>query len=367
MRILMLNYEFPPLGGGAANANYYLLKEFSKHKDLEIDLITSSSKNKFEIEKFSSNIRIYKLNIGEKNIHNWKMFEIVKWFYKTYFFSRKLVKENSYNICHCWFGWPSGMIGYSLKNKIPYIVALRGSDVPGYNPRLKVQDALIFKYISKIVWKNAKHVIANSESLKSLAQKTLDIEMQIIPNGVDTNEFKPLKNKKIGKKIKLISTGRLIERKGYKYLISALELQNEFELTLIGEGDQEQDLKKLAKDLNVKVTFKGALSHSEISKELQKADVFVLPSLNEGMSNSILEAMACGLPVITTDTGGTKTLINNNGYLVQKQDAQSIEKALSNYLSQKQLLVEHSLVSRQIAEELGWNYVANKYLEEYKK
>ena len=48
MRILMLNYEFPPLGGGAANANYYMLKEFAKVKDLEVDLITSSANNKFE-------------------------------------------------------------------------------------------------------------------------------------------------------------------------------------------------------------------------------------------------------------------------------------------------------------------------------
>lgn len=65
-RILMLNYEFPPLGGGAANANYYLLKEFSKIKDLKIDLVTCSANNKFEIEDFSKNINVHKLAIKKK-------------------------------------------------------------------------------------------------------------------------------------------------------------------------------------------------------------------------------------------------------------------------------------------------------------
>ena len=65
----MLNYEFPPLGGGAGNATYYLLKEFSKYDDIEIDFVTSSI-DEFKEEKFSKNITIYYLDIGKKgNLH----------------------------------------------------------------------------------------------------------------------------------------------------------------------------------------------------------------------------------------------------------------------------------------------------------
>ena len=95
MRILMLNYEYPPLGGGAANANYYMLKEFAKVRGLKIDLITSSPGNKFEIEDFAPNIRIYKLDVGKKDIHFWTQKEIMKWLIKAYSLSKKLSKKTN--------------------------------------------------------------------------------------------------------------------------------------------------------------------------------------------------------------------------------------------------------------------------------
>lgn len=360
-RILMLNYEFPPLGGGAANANYYLLKEFAKEKDIYIDLITTSPNNKFEIEQFSKNIRIFKLKVKKKNIHFWTMKEIFVWSYKAYFLTRKLIKKNNYDLNHCWFGWPSGFIGYLFRKKLPYIVALRGSDVPGYNPRLKNLDKFIFKPLSKLIWSNAKAVICNSKKLKELALKTKKLKIDIIYNGVDTNEFKPLKNKKQNKVLTLISTGRLISRKGYQYLIPALP--KNVKLQLIGNGDYLSKLKKL--DFKKNVEFIGSIKHSEIKKYLQNADIFVLPSLNEGMSNSILEAMACGLPIITTNTGGSQELINGNGFIVKKKNSKELRDTINKYLKNPKLIKKHSEKSRKIVEKMSWNNVAKEYLKEY--
>jgi L-malate glycosyltransferase len=362
-RILMLNYEFPPLGGGAANANYYLLKEFAKEKDLYIDLITTSPNNKFEIENFSENIRIFKLKVRKKNIHFWKMSEIFEWSYKAYFFTRKLIKKNNYDLNHCWFGWPSGFIGYLFRKRVPYIVALRGSDVPGYNPRLKNLDKIIFKPLSKLIWSNAKAVICNSLKLKELALKTKKIKIDIIYNGVDTDEFKPLNNKKKNKVLTLISTGRLIERKGYQYLIPALP--KNVKLQLIGDGDYLFKLKKLAKDNNVDVEFIGSLNHSEIKKYLQTADIFVLPSLNEGMSNSILEAMACGLPIITTNTGGSQELINGNGFIVEKKSSKDLRKSIETFINEPKIIKNMGNKSRKISEKLNWMNVKKEYMNYY--
>ena len=86
MKLLMLNYEFPPIGGGAANATFHLLKEFSKKKDIKIDLITSSISD-YEEYKFSENITLYRLNIGKKDKHYWKFSEILRWTLKTYIVS----------------------------------------------------------------------------------------------------------------------------------------------------------------------------------------------------------------------------------------------------------------------------------------
>ncbi|CAG0950979.1 hypothetical protein METP2_00205 [Methanosarcinales archaeon] len=91
MRILMLNYEYPPLGGGGSNACKYILKEFAK-KNLEVDLVTSSSVNTFETEKMGSTISIYKLPVNKKDIHYWTQREIITYSLKAHSFIKNITK-----------------------------------------------------------------------------------------------------------------------------------------------------------------------------------------------------------------------------------------------------------------------------------
>ena len=120
--------------------------------------------------------------------------------------------------------------------------------------------------------------------------------------------------------LKVLCVSRLIERKGIRFLIEAIgRLKNDpVELILVGDGNQEEELKELAKGLGVsdRVVFKGYVNHDSIGEIYRNSDLFVLPSQNEGMSNALLEAMASGLPVIVTDTGGTSELLDGNGVVV---------------------------------------------------
>jgi len=365
MRILMLNYEFPPLGGGAANANFYLLKEFAKEKDLKIDLITSSI-DKFKEEKFSQNIIIYRLNIGKKNqnLHFQTNKDLLVYSLKSYFFAKKLLKKNDYNLVHAWFGIPCGFIAMLLGE--PYIVALRGSDVPFYNSRFKNLDKYFFQYLSRLIWEKAKIVVANSQGLKELAQKTApNQKIQLIYNGVDTNEFKPPKTKKKSKDLRILCVARLIKRKGIDYLLKALgRLKDKnFILTIIGDGNEKENLVNLTKKLkiNSKVRFLGPIPHSEIIKYYQQNDLFVLPSLNEGMSNTILEAMACGLPIIATDVGGSEELVKENGFIIKPKSRKELVKAIQRYIDDRSLLEKQGQESRKRAEKMSWKNVAKKY------
>ncbi len=363
--ILMLNYEFPPLGGGAGNANYYLLKELSRYPDLHIDLITSSA-DIFRIEKFSNNISIHFMDIykNNKNLHYQSNKDLLVYTVKAYLYAKKLKKHNKYELCHAFFGVPCGFIAMLLK--IPYIVSLRGSDVPFYNNRFYWQDKLVLQRLRRLIWRKAKHVVANSIGLKELAKKSAPTqEIEVIYNGVDTNQFYPLKEKALGDKIKLISTGRLIERKGYRYLIEALKNNNQVDLTLVGDGNLAAELKKLAVKNNVNAKFVGMVKHDELPKYLREADIFVLPSLNEGMSNSVLEAMACGLPIIATDTGGSKELVQENGFIVDKASKLSLRNAIEYYCDNKESIKVHGAISRSISEGMNWSEVANKYRKEY--
>ncbi|HRY31077.1 MAG TPA: glycosyltransferase family 4 protein [Candidatus Paceibacterota bacterium] len=363
-KILMLNYEFPPLGGGAGNATYYLLKEFAKDPDLEIDLVTSSV-NEFKVEQFSKNIKIHFLDIGKRgNLHYQSNKDLLFYSWRAYRYAKKLMKQNKFDLCHAFFGIPCGYI--AMKLGLPYIVSLRGSDVPFYNKRFYWLDKLIFKSLSKKVWKRAKSVIANSEDLKNLAFKTaLKQDIGVIYNGVDLEEFKPTAAKVQSKNLRLISTGRLIERKGYEYSIRAISGMKNVVLTLVGDGNLAPRLKSLAKECNSNVNFVGKKEHSEIVSLLQQSDVFVLPSLNEGMSNSILEAMAVGLPIIATNTGGSAELVKDNGFVVSMRSAEELKGAIEMYNKDAELLKRQSSASLFLAAKIDWANAANKYKQKY--
>lgn len=361
MKILMINFEFPPIGGGTANANYYLLKEFSNFSYLEIDLVTSKLGSGNEVESFSEKINIHKIGLHKNNLHHWTALEMAEWCIKSYFYTRKLLKKEKYDLCFCWNGWPPGFIGYLFRKKVPYLVALRGHDVPGYEIRFRILEKLFLRRLSKKVWENALIVTSNSQLLKDLASKTSSVPIKIIYNGVDVNEFKP-KPKKIGKKIVLITTGRLGQRKGHIYLIKALKKVSGFKLIVIGDGIEKENLLKESKGLDIE--FKGYVEHSKLPVELQKADVYISTALVEGMSNSTLEAMACGLPVITTDVGGTKELVKKNGFVIKKvADVESIISTLKKYKEDKELIYDHGKESRKIAENMSWKKAAENFLE----
>ena len=355
MRILMLNYEFPPLGGGAANANGYLLAEFASRENPEIDLVTSSPDGYREVE-FSENTTIYKLDVSKETVHHWTQPEILRYSWKAYRKSRELLADADYDLVHAWFGVPCGLIARTLG--LPYLVALRGSDVPGYNDRFSWQYVGLKPLIRK-TWKDAEAVVANSVGLRSLARETAALPIEVIPNGVAVDEFTPTYHDR--ERLRVLCVSRLIERKGIRYLIEAIAKLNA-ELTIVGEGRREAALKSLTRELGVenRVTFAGYVPHDAVHGYYEAADVFVLPSFNEGMSNTVLEALAAGLPIVTTDTGGTAELLEDNGHVVPAGDASAIATAVRSYRNPEKRRV-HGRRSRTIAEAMSWEDVAAQY------
>jgi glycosyltransferase involved in cell wall biosynthesis len=99
-------------------------------------------------------------------------------------------------------------------------------------------------------------------------------------------------------------------------------------------------------------------------KKYQNADIFVLPSYNEGMSNALLEAMSCGLPVVVTNVGGTEELVDSsNGFVFNAGDVDELVKILKQLHFNKEKFEELGKNSRKKAEQLNWSNIANKYLE----
>jgi len=373
LNLLMLNYEFPPIGGGAGNANLCLLKQYARDTNLTIDVLTSAPGPGLLKEKFAENITIYKVGLHKKSLHFWRKTEVIEWLLKARFRYRKMLRENDYDLVHAFFGFPTAWLPYRTANKLPYIISLRGSDVPGYNVRLALDYKLLAGLFRKI-WSGAAAVVANSNGLQSLALEFMPaLDIKVIPNGIDVEKFYPAQEQSLTKPIKLLTVCRLISRKRIDLLIRAAarakELGLDIQFNIAGEGNLMKPLQNLADDLNLtdSVVFMRRVPAEQMPQVYRDNHIFVMSSAHEGMSNAMLEAMASGLPIITTKCEGVQELIADNGIVVDYPKAEAIAEAIKTLADDRQTYKQISTAARKQARKFSWKSVAEAYSALYRK
>jgi len=371
----MLNYEFPPIGGGAGKVHLNMLKEYSKRNDLNIDVLTSASHPGNYITNFSNNITIHKVGVHKKDLHFWRKIEILEWVINAGHYYKKMIKHNKYDLVHSFFGFPTGWFCYRSRNKLPYIISLRGSDVPGKNLRFAFEYKLLGIFF-KVIWKNASALIACSEGLKQRALKFYpQVKIDVIPNGVDIEKFCPISQNTAKKSdvIRLITVGRLSITKRVDILIDAVKILVEqgknVKLLIVGGGFLKNSLEKLAAQKNLVnfIEFKGIVNSQQMPQLYQNNDLYVSATMQEGMSNAMLEAMACGLPIITTPCEGIDELIKDNGIVVKEESADAVAKAISALVTNTEKMESMSRAARKHSENFTWKSISQVYLEFYQK
>lgn len=225
---------------------------------------------------------------------------------------------------------------------VPCVVKLHGSDMnvvarlPG--PRRRLQWAL----------PRARRVVAVS---RPLAERAIELgvspdDIDIVPNGIDRDVFKPADRAQARLELGLEPSGKLAlyvghlkETKGVHDLLHAFRRvgaeQPDARLVLVGGGPGSADARALARQLGVTATFVGERPHDSIPRWLAAADALVLPSWNEGMPNVVLEALACGRPVVATRVGGIPEVVKGDaGALVNPRDPKALAEALGRVLRQ---------------------------------
>ncbi len=379
MRLLMLNNEYPPIGGGTATANYYVIREFAA-RGMNVDLVTSSpTTNQYEIEALSPKARVFRIPINNQNPHYQSERELLTYIYRGFWFVRTLYRgdEPKYDLCHAWSGLPGGALALLLrwKRRLPYVVGLRGSDVPGYDVRYTWLYPFLKPPLAAI-WGGASAITSNSYELRNLAHRFRpDEHIEVIPNGVDLDRFSvtELRDKGDDATFNILCVARLVERKGISDLLDAVKFirqrRRNFKMIFVGRGDKEREMraKAEAEGLSPWVDFRGHLLHFDVPAVYNEADVFVLPSFNEGRSNAVLEAMASGLPIVTTYTGGTAEMLRGNGIIVPMKSPDAIAKAILEIWDNYDLRRSLGARSRAIAESLTWERVADDYLDLYER
>lgn len=378
MRILAVSHEYPPLGGGGANAAYNLLRGFAD-RGCEVTLVTTGA---HRVVDDKPGLKICEVQSKRSREESCSFGEMLDFLLKANIVADKLVKNaindnTPYDIMLVFFGIPSGPIGYRLKKKynIPYLIRFGGGDVPGFQKRF----TKIYKILGpaiKVIWKNADARVANSEGLRKMALNYCDkYNFDVITNGVDTNIYKPSNNNLLQKTedhINILFVSRLIERKGLQFIIPTLKQISEktgktIRMTIVGEGPYREKLEEITRmsEADSIVLFAGEKRGEELIEHYQQGDIFILPSSNEGMPNVVLEAMACGLPIIMTPCQGSEELVNENGVI---SEIDNFNMALIKLITDDDLREKCGAKSRERAQEyFSWNSVIDKYLDRMKK
>jgi len=352
MKIAIIINLFPPKWLHGTEIATYLMAEQLANRGHEVHVITSLDEG-LGLHEVSSEKGFFVHRIHLINIH----------IFITLFFWWAIVgkiRKIGPDLVHAQ-SLSSGIPALMSKKmlKIPYVVWGRGSDV--YLPDV------YGKLTSKIVIKNADTVIALTDGIKRIMQDTCTRDIAIVPNGINISEYsyEPGLKDRATRGKEILFVGRLSAVKGVQYLIRAMkQVQDKIpdaRLIIVGDGEEREMLETLSIHLDIQryVQFIGVVPHEKVKTFMQQADIFVLPSLSEGFPNVILEAMACGLPVIASRVGGIPDIITNttNGYLVEAKDSDDLADKIVLLLSDAALRKKISENNRHLVKKYAWEKV----------
>lgn len=233
-------------------------------------------------------------------------------------------------------------------------------------------DQLHGKTTGNISEKYEKDALQWADAITVISKEAFDYYAHLgfnvfqVPNAIDISSLEINVDKRFSKQI--IFAGRLSREKGIDSLISiAQKISDEIHLIILGAGPEEQKIKDLVKKYK-NIHFLGYKNKKETISLIRGSDVLIQPSLQEGISSTLLEAMACNTAIIASDIGGNNELIETgiNGILVETHDIDSFVQQITNLINNKQLrqlLVKNAFKT---VEKYDWEQIGNLYLKIYK-
>ncbi|MCB9227365.1 MAG: glycosyltransferase [Chitinophagales bacterium] len=338
-------------------------------KDLQIGLFSFSKINHNHYNSFN-NLTIESVEINEDFFKS-EEGSLAKLKYLTALPKlRKFIKEFHPDILHAHYASSYGLLG-ALTNFSPYIISVWGSDVYDFPNK-----NFVFKNLIKFNLKQADYILSTSHAMAKETKKYTNKPIEITPFGVNLSLFRPIDIKKDNSKI-ILGTVKSLEKKyGIDILIKAFAIvyktneNKNIELRIFGKGTLSDELKKLAKTENVEnqVKFMGFIDNNLIPQELNKFDIYLALSRLESFGAAIVEAEACGVPVIVSNIGGLPEVIGNNetGIIVESENIEETANAILKLISNEKLRFEMGNNGRKRAKDLyDWNKNVNQMYSIY--
>lgn len=346
-KVLVLTENFPPISGGSGRWFWELYSRLPKEQYL---ILADDVERAAEFDATHDlNVLRVPLNSPEWGL---KSLRGLKYYWRSVRLVKRLIKQHQITHIHCGRVIHEGVTAWLVKmiTGTPYLCYVHGEDVE--TAATSGEHNLMVKQVCK----NADALICNSHNSANIVKRlkyASDDKIQVLHPGVDAMLFVPAGADQafrqqmgwLGRKV-VITVGRLQERKGQDMMIRAMALlKQQFPDVLyavIGRGECLASLKSLAAELNLSehVQFLTEVTDAQMIQCYQQSEVFILPNRTidndiEGFGMVLVEAQACGKPVIAGDSGGTKEtmLLNESGYVIDCTDAQLISNTVARLLA----------------------------------
>lgn len=379
MKILALNYEYPPIGGGGGVG----LKQYAESWIQQgHDVTVLCSAQNFQLKAETKNgVNIRRLPVVPQQDPNVTSFAtMLSYIVSAILAGSYLIGRDDFDVMNTHFAVPTGPAGLTLSGLtgIPNIQTIIGGDIYDPSKEMSPHRHWWLRLAVRMVCSNAEEIVSISSDTAKRARRYYNLsDIDIIPYGFDPPNISawPTPNELNfnPESYHLISIGRLIPRKGYGVLLEAIERLDdpEIQLHLIGDGPLREDLENRAKELSIEdsVTFEGLVRGDRKFHLLRASDAYVLSSLHEGLGIVVQEAMFSGLPIVATNNGGQTDLLENgdNAYLVPPENPRKLAKAIEKLRKDPESADRMAKNNRQKIKNYSVDKMAKRYLEKFQK
>ncbi len=371
MKILLLTYELPPVGGGGGRIAQDIAEKLAQ-RGHEIVIITSHLKGLPKEEILDGGIKVIRVPSLRKEAFRAGFLTMSAYILSAFWAGSRLINIWRPDAIHVHFAVPTGVLAWALSklNKIPYLLTAHLGDVPGGAPE---KTGKWFKWVfpfTKAIWRDAAKVVAVSEFTRHLALKHYPVEIEVIHNGVDIKALNPGEIK-IQSPPRITFAGRLMKQKNPIQIINTLaKLKDlEWDYVLLGDGPLRAEVEEeIAKyNLQDRFTLLGWVTPEDVIDWFGKSDILFMPSLTEGLPVVGVQALAMGLAMVVSNIGGFVDLVDEgkNGFLIDDKD--KYEEVLRELINNPEKLLSFKEASRKKAEEFSLEKIVTLYEEDLKE
>lgn len=371
MRLLILSHEYHPVASGGAS----LLLELCPHlvrRGVEVVILTPRLPGTPPVESPAPGITVVRRHCGRRSLGNAALWELAAFGGLAIPWSRGLIRSLRPDALLSLFLVPAGFSGAVAGRLagLPHLVFVGGADLPQVDSAF---GQLLGRITPLLRWilRSAAGVLVAEGLEGEVLRLAPGLPLVSVRNGADVAAITPHPPSWDGRRpLRLLTIGRLIPRKGAHQLVEALALlppeqRTRFHLTVVGYGPLQETMERTIAEagLSGQVTLAGRVAKADLPEFYRQADLYLFYSTPEGTSLAMVEAMAHGLPVVTSDVPGNRELCDGNGLRVPLGGAQPLARALAQLLTTPPAtLTPWSQRSRDIALEYDWSAIAPHYL-----